>query len=107
MVGNQNKLLDREIGLMSREDKIREKLGEVGVCSSTVEVDNLREKLVLEKSASAYIIETFRNQIRFHKICNNAKSLTINGTLEEIIFKLKEYLAYTFILIVLTGTGLI
>ena len=36
--------LDREIGLMSREDKIREKVGEVGVCSSTAEVDNLRER---------------------------------------------------------------
>ena len=44
MVGNQNKLLDREIGLMSREGKIREKVGEVGVCSSTAEVDNLRER---------------------------------------------------------------
>ena len=39
-----------------------------------------------------YMIETFKNHIKFHKIFKKTKHLTINGTLEEILLNLKQYL---------------
>ena len=94
MVQNQSVLLEREVYQIPKEDDIRKRVEGVGVSTSVEEVDALLDRLISEKRTSADKIEIFKNQIRFHKIINKAKHLTMNGTLEleEIVLKLKPYL---------------
>ena len=93
MVENQEKKMNKYIDDLQKNSELMKQLDmNGGVCSTIEEVDILLERLSSSKESSETTLEVLKDQIPYYKTLRGAKNLDMNGTLTEIVERLKTYL---------------